>query len=182
MNSKSSSPNCFGGEPEKSPCTHRAKRLGAASVSFSHLFACWPARYRQSSMNFSTSLGSNRSGLLPGPIFTAGRYGLRFPDACCITQEMLTPSFFATSPAFTNCRMGRTSAIAPATLPWNSTPLTRGIRCSFKTAVDMILIYGTDERGVKTQTHCIIRMEIRGTVQGRSSSVIGTANAYLDAF
>jgi hypothetical protein len=26
MNSKSTIPNCFGGEPEKCPCTHRAKR------------------------------------------------------------------------------------------------------------------------------------------------------------
>ena len=44
-------------------------------------------------MNFSTSAGSNLKGLRPGPIFTAGRYGFRLPDACCTTHEMLTPSF-----------------------------------------------------------------------------------------
>src|SRR5437762_12890247 len=44
-----------------------------------------PAIRRHSSMNFSTSLGSNLKGLLPAPILTAGRYGLRLPAACWMT-------------------------------------------------------------------------------------------------
>src|SRR5580698_6900008 len=70
-----------------------------------------PAIRLHSSMNFSTSLGSNLRGLRPGPIFTAGRYGFRLPDACCTTHEMLTPSFLATSAALMSCRIGFTSAM-----------------------------------------------------------------------
>ena len=53
---------------------------------------------------------SNLKGLLPGPILTAGRYGLRLPEACWITHEMLTPNLLATSFAFTSCRIGRLSS------------------------------------------------------------------------
>ena len=65
---------------------------------------------------------------------------------------MLTPSFWATSRALTNCLMGCTSATAPTAATWRSTPLTREIRRSFEPAVVMFLIYGTRAAGVKSQT------------------------------
>lgn len=99
----------------------------------------WPASRRQSSINLSTSLGSNRSGLLPGPIFTAGRYGLRLPEACCITQETLTPSFCATFRARTNCLIRGASSTARVPLSRKSIPLNRGIRCSSPVTLAMIL-------------------------------------------
>src|ERR1700730_9421052 len=79
-------------------------RLFGKTILF-HLLA-YPARCpairRHSSMNFSTSAGSNLKGLLPAPILTAGRYGLRLPEACWMTHEMLTPSLVATSRALTS--------------------------------------------------------------------------------
>ena len=80
----------------------------------------WPATFRQSSMNFSTSVGSNRKGLLPSPIFTAGRYGLRLPEACWMTHEILTPNLLATSFALTSWRIGVDSTpITGKRLPWS---------------------------------------------------------------
>ena len=83
-----------------------------------------PAIRLHSSMNFSTSLGSNLRGLRPGPIFTAGRYGFRLPDACCTTHEMLTPSFLATSAALMSCRIGFTSAMTAGKIFACSIPFT----------------------------------------------------------
>jgi sugar (pentulose or hexulose) kinase len=48
-------------------------RSAREEADFVHRLARWPAIHRQSSINFSTSLGSNLKGLLPGPIYTAGR-------------------------------------------------------------------------------------------------------------
>jgi hypothetical protein len=78
-------------------------------------------------MNFSTSLGSNLKGLRPGPIFTAGKYGFRLPEACWTTHEMLTPSFAATSFAFTSWRIGRLSIVTVGRKPPCSLPFKRGI-------------------------------------------------------
>lgn len=81
---------------------HAASRIVLPEVHRAAYAALCPAMRRHSSMNLSTSVGSNRSGPRPGPIFTAGRYGFRLPEACCTTHETLTPSFLATSFARTS--------------------------------------------------------------------------------
>lgn len=82
---------------------------------------------------------------------------------------MLTPNFWATSRAFTNCLIGRTSATAlPA--PTRSTPLTRGIERSFEPAVVMILIYGNHDVQVKSQTD-----EVKAGLEITQPSCGGTA-------
>lgn len=80
-------------------------RHGDQVYLFAYAARCVAIR-RQSSIKRSTSSGSNLRGLLPGPILTAGRYGFRLPEACWITHDLLTPSFFATSVARTSCRIG----------------------------------------------------------------------------
>jgi hypothetical protein len=92
-------------------------------------------------MNFSTSAGSNLKGLRPGPIFTAGRYGFRLPEACCTTQEMLTPSLLATSAALMSCRIGVTSAMATGKIFAWSIPFTRCILASHTLAVPSCLLF-----------------------------------------
>jgi hypothetical protein len=67
-----------------------------------------------------------------------------------MTQEMLTPSFLATSRALTSCLIGRSSTAAPTAVPYKSTPLTRGITWSFEPTLGMILIYGMDGVGGKS--------------------------------
>ena len=103
--------------------------------------ALCPARRRHSSMNFSTSAGSNLKGLRPGPIFTAGRYGLRLPEACCTTHEMLTLSLRATSAALMSCRIGVTSAIATGKIFACSMPFTRCILASHTLAVPSCFLF-----------------------------------------
>jgi len=103
--------------------------------------ALCPARRRHSSMNFSTSAGSNLKGLRPGPIFTAGRYGFRLPEACCTTQEMLTPSLRATSAALMSCRIGVTSAIATGKIFACSMPFTRCILASHTLALPSCFLF-----------------------------------------
>lgn len=100
-----------------------------------------PAIRLQSSMNFSTSIGSNLRGLRPGPIFTAGRYGFRFPDACCTTHEMLTPSFRATSAALMSCRIGFTSAMAVGKVFACSIPFTRCMLASHTLVVPSCFLF-----------------------------------------
>ena len=68
-----------------------------------------------------------------------------------MTQEMLTPSFLATSRALTSCLIGRNSTAAPMAVLCKSTPLSRGITLSFEPTLGMILIYST--RGVGGKSH-----------------------------
>ena len=96
---------------------------------------------------------------------------------------MLTPSFWATSRALTNCLMGRTSATAPIAATWRSTPLTRGIRRSFEPAVVMIFIYGTPDIGVKSQAdEAKTGLEITepSSAEQLCAQVMETTGAYLD--
>jgi len=96
------------------------------------------ARRRHSSINFSTSLGSNLRGLLPGPIFTAGRYGLRLPEACWMTQETLTRSFLATSFALTSCRIGWLSRAVGSRRSPRSVPLECCMLTSYRSVVSLL--------------------------------------------
>jgi hypothetical protein len=52
---------------------------------------------------------------------------LRLPEACCTTQEVLTPNFAATSLALTSCRIDRLwIAAGGQAIPW-SLPFNRSI-------------------------------------------------------
>ena len=129
--------------------------------------ALCPASRRHSSMNFSTSAGSNLKGLRPGPIFTAGRYGFRLPEACCTTQEMLTPSLLATSAALMSCRIGVTSARGTGKIFACSMPFTRCILASHTLAVPSCLLFTEKAELCQTDARFAVRyyVSVEGTLE-----------------